>query len=213
MTTEKRDFDKEAAAWDEHPARVQLASDVAAAIVRQVTLRSDMDVLDFGCGTGLLTLQLALRVRSITGVDSSRGMLNVLTAKVAKQNLTNVRTLLLDLDAGDDLTDEYHLIVSSMTLHHIREIGPLLERFYKALAPGGHLCLADLDPDYSLFHDDNQGVFHPGFDRAALRRAFADAGFEDVQDTTAAEVTKPTRLGELRRFTIFLMTGLKKGTA
>ena len=210
MSTEKRNFDKEAAAWDEHPARVQLASDVAAAISRQVTLRPDMDVLDFGCGTGLVTLRLAPLVKSITGVDSSRGMLNVLVAKIAKQNLTNVRTLLLDLEAGDTLSDEYDLIVSNMTLHHIREVGPLLDRFYKAISPGGHLCLCDLDLDDGLFHDDNQGVFHQGFDRAVLRRAFLDAGFEDVRDTTAAEVTKPTRLGGLRRFTIFLMTGLKK---
>jgi 2-polyprenyl-3-methyl-5-hydroxy-6-metoxy-1,4-benzoquinol methylase len=211
MSSEKRDFDKEAAAWDEHPARMQLASDVAAAITRQVILTTDMDVLDFGCGTGLLTLQLAPRVKSITGVDSSRGMLNVLAAKVAKQNLTNVRTLLLDLEAGDTLTDEYDLIVSNMTLHHIRDIDFLLTRFSKAISPGGHLCIADLDLDDGLFHDDNQGVFHFGFDRAALRQAFTEAGFGDAHDTTAAEVTKPTRLGELRRFTIFLMTGLKKG--
>jgi 2-polyprenyl-3-methyl-5-hydroxy-6-metoxy-1,4-benzoquinol methylase len=209
MSTEKRDFDKEADAWDEHPARVQLANDVAGVISRQVVLRPDMDVLDFGCGTGLLTLQLAPLVKSITGVDSSRGMLNVLGAKIARQNLTNVRTLLLDLEAGDTLRDEYHLIVSNMTLHHVREVGPLLERFYKALAPGGHLCIADLDPDDGLFHDDNQGVFHFGFKRAALRQAFVGVGFEDVQDTTAAEVTKPTRLGEQRRFTVFLMTGLR----
>lgn len=210
MSNEKRDFDKEAAAWDEHPARVQLANDVARAITRQVTLRPDMDVLDFGCGTGLLTLLLAPQVKSITGVDSSRGMLNVLAAKIAKQSLTNARTRLLDLEAGDVLTDEYDLIVSNMTLHHIREVGPLLERFSKAISPGGHLCLSDLDLDDGLFHDDNQGVFHSGFDRADLRRAFVDAGFEDIQDTTAAEITKPTRLGELRRFTIFLMTGLKR---
>jgi 2-polyprenyl-3-methyl-5-hydroxy-6-metoxy-1,4-benzoquinol methylase len=211
MSTERRDFDKEAAAWDEHPVRVQLANDVALAISRQVTLRPDMDVLDFGCGTGLLTLRLAPLVKSITGVDSSRGMLNVLVAKVAKQNLTNVRMLLLDLDAGDTLVDEYDLIVSNMTLHHIREVGALLARFYKAISPGGHLCLCDLDLDDGLFHDDNQGVFHQGFDRAVLRRAFVDAGFEDVRDTTAAEVTKPTRLGGLGQFTIFLIAGLKKG--
>jgi len=210
MSDEKRDFDKEAAAWDEHPARVQLAGDVTAAISRQVVLSADMDVLDFGCGTGLVTLRLAPLVKSITGVDSSRGMLNVLVAKVAKQDVTNVRTLLLDLEAGDALSDEYDLIVSNMTLHHIREVGPLLARFYKAISPGGHLCLCDLDLDDGLFHDDNQGVFHPGFDRAILRRVFMDAGFEDVRDTTAAEVTKPTRLGGLRRFTIFLMTGLKR---
>jgi len=210
MSTERRDFDSEAPAWDEQPARVQLAKDVASAITRQVTLRADMEVLDFGCGTGLLTLRLAPLVKSITGVDSSRGMLNVLGAKIARQNLTNVKTLLLDLEAGDVLPDEYDLIVSNMTLHHIQCIGPLLDRFYKAISSGGYLCLADLDPDDGLFHDDNQGIFHSGFERAALRQAFADAGFEDVQDTTAAVVTKPTRLGKLRRFTIFSMTGLRR---
>ncbi|MBP7051884.1 MAG: hypothetical protein KBE65_12795 [Phycisphaerae bacterium] len=39
----------------------------------------------------------------------------------------------------------------------------------------------------------------------------AAAGFEEVGDTTVAEVTKPARDGQLRRFTVFLMTGFKKG--
>jgi hypothetical protein len=38
MSGEKRDFDKEAAAWDKHPARGQLAGDVVAVISRQVSL-------------------------------------------------------------------------------------------------------------------------------------------------------------------------------
>jgi ubiquinone/menaquinone biosynthesis C-methylase UbiE len=210
MSTEKRDFDKEAAAWDENPARVQMARDVAQAVARQVRLSPDLAVLDFGCGTGLLTLQLAPLVGSITGVDSSRGMLDVLAGKLARLSLTNVRMRYLDIDAGDVLDGRYGLIVSSMTLHHIRQIEPLLEQFYRVLAPGGHLCLADLDLDDGQFHSDNQGVFHFGFDRPALRGVFAAAGFEDVRDTTAAEVTKPTREGQLRRFTIFLMTGRKK---
>ncbi|MCX5646306.1 MAG: class I SAM-dependent methyltransferase [Phycisphaerae bacterium] len=103
---------------------MQLANDVANAISRQVTLSTDMDVLDFGCGTGLLTLRLTPLVKSITGVDSSRGMLNVLDAKIARQNLANVRTLLLDLEAGDVLADKYDLVVSNMTLHHIPDDGP-----------------------------------------------------------------------------------------
>jgi len=209
MSAERRDFDEEAAGWDEQPARVRRANDVARAIARQVTLRTDMEALDFGCGTGLLTLQLAPRVKSITGVDSSRGMLNVLAAKIARQNLTNVKTLLLDLEGGDVLPDEYDLIVSTMTLHHIEQIGPLLDRFYKAISPGGSLCISDLDLDDGLFHSDNQGVFHFGFDRAVLRQAFADAGFQAIGDTTAAEVTKPTPRGEPRQFTIFLMTGIR----
>lgn len=77
MSTEKRDFEKEAVAWDEHPAKGQLAGDIVAAISQQVVLRPDMDVLDFGRGTGLLTFHLTPLVKSITGVDSSRGRLRV----------------------------------------------------------------------------------------------------------------------------------------
>jgi 2-polyprenyl-3-methyl-5-hydroxy-6-metoxy-1,4-benzoquinol methylase len=212
MDTEKRDFDKEAAAWDENPARVKLAADVAAAVARQTPLNPEMNVLDFGCGTGLLTLRLAPLVRSVAGVDSSQGMLDVLAAKVANGNVTNVKTLCLDLDRGDVLPGSYDLIVSSMTLHHIERIDSLLAQFHAALLPVGRLCLADLDLDDGQFHSDNQGVFHFGFDRAALRQAFADAGFESIQDTTAAEVIKPGADGKLRPFSIFLMTGCRKGT-
>lgn len=210
MSTEKRDFDKEAAAWDENPARVKLADDVAAAVIRSVPLDAGMEALDFGCGTGLLTLRLAPRVRSITGVDSSQGMLDVLAAKVAREKLTNVKTLHRDLDEGDVLPGPCDLIVSNMTLHHIQKIDALLRQFHEALSPSGRLCIADLDSEGGQFHSDNQGVFHFGFDRVSLRQAFVDAGFGNVQDATAAEVTKPGCDGKLRRFSIFLMTGDKK---
>lgn len=210
MNTENRDFDKEAASWDERPLRVKLANDIAGVIVQQTIITADMDALDFGCGTGLLTLQLQPLVRSITGVDSSRGMLDIFNAKIAGQKLANTKTLFCDLDLGDRLTGKYNLIVSSMTLHHIREIAPLLAHFHSIMASGGSLCLADLDLEEGQFHADNTGVFHSGFDRAVLRNSFIDAGFVDVQDMTAAEIEKPACNGETRKFSVFLITGRKK---
>ena len=210
MDAGKRDFDKEAAAWDEQPARVRLAKDIAAAIVRQVTITTDMDALDFGCGTGLLTLHLQPLVRSITGADSSRGMLDIFNAKIAELQLARTRTLLCDLDKGDSLSGRYDLVTSGMTLHHIREIAPLLAQFYTVMAPGGTLCLADLDLEEGQFHADSTGVFHNGFDRTALRASFIDAGFVEVEGVTAAEIEKPARNGAMRRFSVFLMTGRKR---
>ncbi len=137
-------------------------------------------------------------------------MLDILERKIEKQNLTNVKVQNLDLEKGDVLQGTYNLIVSNMTLHHIREIGPLLDAFSKAMALKGYLYIADLDLDGGMFHESNEGVFHFGFDRAALRQAFVDAGFEDVRDLTAAEMTKPDAKGEMRRFTMFLMAGRKK---
>jgi ubiquinone/menaquinone biosynthesis C-methylase UbiE len=211
MTIGKRDFDKEAAAWDEQPGRIKLAGEIAAAIEERVQLSIAMNVLDFGCGTGLLTLRLAPLVGSITGVDSSKGMIEVLRAKIAGQNAENVSALFMDLDAGDTLTRSYDMIVSSMTFHHVEKIAPLLEQFQRCLVPGGHLCIADLDLDQGEFHKDGKGVFHSGFDRKALGRDLEQAGFLNVMCATAAEVVRPASGGEMRRFPVFLMSALSQG--
>ncbi len=210
MNTEKRDFDKEAASWDDHPARVKLAKDVAATISKQIILTPEMDVMDFGCGTGLLTIELQPLVRSITGVDSSRGMLDIFRMKIAQLKLNRISTVLVDLDHGDPLEGHYDLVVSNMTLHHIQEIKSLFDHFYHITAPAGYLCIADLDLDDGQFHDNNAGVFHFGFDRTTLRKTFTEAGFENIRDMVAAEIVKPAIKGETRRFTIFLMTGQKR---
>jgi 2-polyprenyl-3-methyl-5-hydroxy-6-metoxy-1,4-benzoquinol methylase len=210
MNTKKRDFDKEAATWDEHPARVRLTKDIAHAISKQIVLTPEMDVMDFGCGTGLLTIQLQPLVSSVTGVDSSQGMLDIFNIKIAKLNLNKVNTALVDLDKGDALTGNYDLVLSNMTLHHIKEIEPLFDQFYKITVPAGYLCIADLDLDDGQFHEDNTGVFHFGFDRMTLRKIFTEAGFDNVRDVGAAEVVKHSIKGEMRRFTVFLMTGQKR---
>jgi 2-polyprenyl-3-methyl-5-hydroxy-6-metoxy-1,4-benzoquinol methylase len=207
MSGEKRDFDKDAASWDQEQGRVRLANDVAEAISDEISLASTMDVLDFGCGTGLLSLKIQPLVHRITGVDSSQGMLDILQAKVRGRNLANVQIQFKDLDKGDSLEGRYHLIVSSMTFHHIREISPILHQFAKVLIPQGYLCIADLDLDGGRFHSNNEGVFHNGFDRSVLRQAFMDAGFGDIRDRTAASVERPVPEGGMHLFTVFLMTG------
>ena len=209
INTKKRNFDQEAANWDQVPGRAKVAHDIAQSMIKEITLMPDMDVLDFGCGTGLLTFALQPFVRSITGVDSSSGMLDVFQTKIKEQHLSNVKANYLDLDKGDVLTGSYHLIVSSMTLHHVKNISLLLKQFCSILLPSGQLAIADLDLDDGQFHSNNDGVFHFGFDRAILRKAFTEAGFDNVQDVSAAEVEKATLNKEMRQFTVFMMTGQK----
>ncbi len=202
---EKRDFDKGAESYDLKPGRVKLAQDVAKAIIKELGVTRDMDVLDFGCGTGLVTLQLQPFVRTITGVDSSHGMLDVLKSKIEKQKLTNVKTEFFDMEKGDTLKGSFHLVISSMTLHHVQDLGYLLKEFYNCLLPGGYLCIADLDSDGGEFHSDKTGVVHFGFDRSYIRRLFVQGGFQDVRDVTAARVVKDLPDGRSREFTVFLM--------
>jgi len=210
MTSEKRDFNKAAATWDENPGRVKTNRDIGDAILKQNILTPDMNVLDFGCGTGLLTIRLQPFVRSITGVDSSQGMLNVLNDKIANLQLPNVKTMLIDLEKGQKLTGNYQLVLCSLTLHHIMDLKPVLAQFYQVIMPKGYLCVADLDIDDGRFHEDKTGVFHPGFDRNVMRQYFSEAGFDNITDSTAATLTKPVLNHGTWQFTVFLMTGHKK---
>ena len=69
----------------------------------------------------------------------------------------------MNLEKGDTLTGPFDLVVSSMTFHHIRDTGMLLDRMAEILKPAGRIAIADLDSDEGKFHDTNDGVFHNGF--------------------------------------------------
>jgi 2-polyprenyl-3-methyl-5-hydroxy-6-metoxy-1,4-benzoquinol methylase len=51
-------FNALAAEWDQNPGRIVLTQAVAEAILRQVSVREDTDMLDYGCGTGLASVQV-----------------------------------------------------------------------------------------------------------------------------------------------------------
>lgn len=205
----RRNFDSVAATWDTNPIRVKLAHDIVRSIRATIPLTPETDVLDFGCGTGLLSLGLLPVVQTVTGVDSSQGMLDVLDAKIRKQGFTTLKICRADPEHGEPLPGQYDLVVSSMAFHHIRDTGSLLEALYAVLKVGGMIAIADLDAENGLFHESPEGVFHNGFDRSVLRGRFERAGFTGVRNRTVAMVQKPDRNGEMRTFSVFLMTGHK----
>jgi ubiquinone/menaquinone biosynthesis C-methylase UbiE len=201
-------FDHAAATWDEQPARLAMTKDVAQTILTHVAVRADMTALDFGCGTGLVTLALQPYVQRIIGVDSSQGMLAKLQEKMQALGVTNVDTL------QRDLTTELpppglcvDLIVSAMALHHIADIPHLLQALTGLLTPGGYLALADLDAEDGSFHADMTGVHHLGIDRTWLMAQLSALGYQEVSATTAHVVERPDAAGTPRRYPVFLVSG------
>jgi tRNA (cmo5U34)-methyltransferase len=206
-TPERRNFDDGASHWDEEPRRVKLANDVAATIRGCIPLTAKTAVLDYGCGTVLVSIALSPFVGSITGVDGSRGMLDVFDMKIRAQEFSSITTEQIDMNAPFSPSRAYDLLVCSMTLHHVPDVPILLKAFYECTSPGGRLCIADLDPEEGRFHDNHTGVFHDGFERRKLCDAVARAGYTDVTATTAAEVMKTSDDGAAETFSIFLITG------
>ena len=192
--TKIRDFDAVAGSWDEEPRRVKVATEVAAAIRKTLNLSTAWDALDMGCGTGLVTLSLAPQLGSITGIDSSSAMLDKLREKVKASGITNVKTALCDLSAGQLPEGKFHLIISAMTLHHIKDPETLLSSLRSRLYQGGWVALADLEAEDGSFHEDPTGVFHHGFSRTELMSLLATSGFVSISVTEATLMQKGDRM-------------------
>ncbi len=206
MTT--RYFDEAAATWDNEPRRVALMKAVGEAILREARPSRATDVLDYGCGTGLIGLFLLPHVRNVTGADSSPGMLEVLQKKIVESGIETLRVIKLDLQHDGLPAERYHLIVTNMTLHHVADTDRVLEAFYELLTPGGTLCIADLDTEPGIFHTPEAAgsVHHHGFDRDELKSRLEEIGFEDVRDVTAHTIRRSVASGDERDFPVFLMT-------
>ena len=74
-------FDQEAESWDEIPGRFEMAVAIARKIKDEIPLDQNMTAMEFGCGTGLITMQLIDQLKSITAADTAAKMLEVLEKK------------------------------------------------------------------------------------------------------------------------------------
>lgn len=203
-------FDDKARAWDVNPVFQERAQRIAEAIAAEVPLHPGMTVLDYGCGTGLLSFPLRGRVGPMTLADSSAGMLEVLAEKIAAHEAhTEMQACRLDLMADPLPAQRFDLIYTSMTLHHVPDTARILALFHGLLKPGGYLCIADLDAEDGSFHGIEYDVHH-GFERAALAGLAQAAGLEAVHFCTVFEIVKE-REQRSQAYPVFLMTAQRAG--
>ena len=201
-------FDSKARQWDVNPVFQERGLKIADAVRKAVPLHRDMNALDYGCGTGLLSFPLRNELGTILLADSSTGMLEVVAEKIAAQGVTNMTATKLDLLTDPAPTQTFDLIVTAMTLHHVPDTDHILRVFHDLLNPGGYLCIADLDQEDGSFHGPEVDVHH-GFDQDDLSRRVAQSGFTDIRFRTVFTITKE-RETETRDYPVFLMTARRK---
>lgn len=183
-------FAAKAGTYDSGDERVANVHRIAKAIIGHSVLHRAMQIMDFGSGTGLLTERIAPFVRRVTAIDVSPAMNEQLERKRSSIEC-ELEILPVDLLAT---TVDVRLdgIVSSMALHHVQDVESLLRRMHGLLVDGGFLALADLDAEDGHFHDDMDGVYHAGFDRAHIARLAERAGFREVEVVDATVITRPS---------------------
>lgn len=196
-------FDAIAEDWDSDPEKVSRARVVADAVAAAVPLGPRTRLLEYGAGTGLVSQALAGRAGPLTLADSSAGMRAVMERKVAAGALPDARVWDLDLERQDPPADRFDVVVASLVLHHVHDLDRVLSGFAALLAPGGRLCVADLDREGGAFHDVDG---HEGFDRGELAARLTAAGFADVAVEDCTQLTK-----DGVTYSVFLAVGSRPG--
>ncbi len=165
----KHDFNHKAETFDS-PKNIFLAKLVCQAVEKQIDLLSDKEILDFGGGTGLLTLPLAKQAKSVTLVDISEKMLEQARLKAEQQEIKNIQFLEQDL-LENPLEKEFDLIVVSRVLHHMPDLDAVLSLFHQYLKEDGRLLIADFTKTEANHH---------GFELTELEKQLIENGFSSV---------------------------------
>ena len=99
-------------------------------------------VLDFGCGTGLLTEKLAPLCGHIVAVDTSRRMIEILRRKVEDGDIGNITPLETAINSvtiaqNRELSDAFDLIVASSVCSFLSDYNATLRDLSSLMKPGG----------------------------------------------------------------------------
>ncbi|HCH68980.1 MAG TPA: class I SAM-dependent methyltransferase, partial [Colwellia sp.] len=120
-------FNEKAKDWDASERKKLISSAVGSSILKHVPLHQQMDVMDFGAGTGLISAHVVPFVHKIVAVDISKAMLDKLTAKPALQD--KVKAVCQDI-TDKPIEAKFDLIMSAMAVHHVENTSKLINTFY-----------------------------------------------------------------------------------
>ena len=116
--------------------------------------------LDVGAGTGRLALKLARREWKVTALDPNLDMLEIAERAATQENLP-IRFIHSPLETGLPVpTRAFDLVVCALTLCHVPDLRGAIQEFHRALAPGGHLLITDVHPDFISAGMPTQFVEH-----------------------------------------------------
>jgi len=202
MNETKDHFAHKAKDYEKETRRVDNVKNIANAILKELSFTKDMNIMDFGSGTGLLTAHIAPKVAKITCVDMSKSMNEVLREK---KDDYPCELEIIELDLSKNTIDKkFDSIISSMTIHHVKDIIELFKKFYIMLEEDGTIALADLETENGTFHTKDTGVFHFGFNQDEFLDIAKKVGFKDLRIEIVSIASKP--YGD---YPIFLLTGRK----
>ncbi|KII76656.1 class I SAM-dependent DNA methyltransferase [Vibrio renipiscarius] len=181
-------WDECANTWDSNTASIAYAEEAFSSLIKTIDI-TGTHVLDFGCGTGLLSQKLSTLVKDIVALDSSEAMIEQLDNKA----LMNVEPVVDMLTRGlvaihPAFRNQFDLVVASSVCGLIPNYADVSDIIYSVLDKGGKL----VQWDWLASDESDPQAMTP----ARAERVLTGVGFSEVTTSVPFEVT--TEQGTLK---------------
>ena len=177
-------FESRAKDWD-NDSRIKRSKIVAEKINEIIGNEKYNSIMEYGCATGLISLNLCDKFKKVTLMDSEKEMIKIVKEKLYKCEKNNVFPIQIYLMNESYKEEKFDLIYTSLTIHHIQNTEKIIKIFYNLLNENGMLCIIDLDKEDGSFHI-NQKDFngHNGFEHRYMENIFESVGFSNIDSDT-----------------------------
>lgn len=159
----------------------------------QALMRPNMNVLEFGCGTGLTALEHAPYVAHILATDVSAAMIEIGREKAEQAGIDNVGFRQSGVEDFESPDGRYDMVLALNLLHLLPDRTAALAKIHRLLKPGGifvssTVCLAErmwfLRPVIPVMQWIGKAPYVSFVKSNEVLREVAAAGFEEQEHWT-----------------------------
>ena len=194
-------FDSIANSYD-NPERHHIAKVASDAIKEYLGETKSKKAIDFGCGTGLVGMNMLSDFESLLFMDTSENMLDIVKRKITDAGALNARTLCFDFETSSQPNFRADYIFMAQVLLHIQDYEALLAKLHAVLNDEGHLLIVDFNKNDKVVSE----LVHNGFDQEQLKALMLKIGFKDIRSKT---IYSGTKLFMNQDASLFIMDGKK----
>ena len=100
-------------------------------------LRDSDVILDYGCGTGLISSEIASDVKMIHAVDISSKMIRIAKRKADKRKIENIQYVHTTIFDERYTRESFDVILAFNVLHLLDDTHKVIQKMNELLKPGG----------------------------------------------------------------------------